>query len=145
MASASFRKSFSFNYIELPSLGYTKYLLETTIFHLGDLYHVLDKARFVAQLEEFYTMKNQLQSLQGLWTAQLLLVIALGKMFLVRGASTLGPPGATEAMKALELISDVLDLWEDPVLRIESLCLASLYILTADLRSTAYTMVRGTA
>ncbi len=139
MASASVRASLPLARDEMPSREYAKYLSETVLFHLGDIYHVFDKESFMEMLDAFY---NHDQPLKDLWHVQLLLVIAFGKLFLRRGASSLGPPGATDFLRALRLQSDVLDLWDDPILRVEILCLISLYLNTADMRPTAYTFVR---
>lgn len=84
---------------------------------------------------------NQSSEGKDLWHVQFLLVVAFGKLFLRRGASTLGPPGAVEFLQAIKLKPDVLELWEDPVLSIEILCLISLYLFTVDMRSSAYTFV----
>lgn len=72
----------------------------------------------------------------------MLLVFAFGKLFLRRGASNLGPPGATDFLRAMRLLSDGLKLWDDPILHIEVLCLSSLYLQTADMRGAVYVFVR---
>jgi proline utilization trans-activator len=138
MASASVRESLPLAQDEMPSREYAKYLAETVLFHLGDIYHVFDKESFMEMLNAFY---DHNQPLKHLWHMQLLLVIAFGKLFLRRGASSLGPPGAADFLRALRLQPDVLDLWDDPILRIEVLCLITLYLNTADMRPTAYTFV----
>lgn len=126
---------------EIPSREYAKYLSETTLFHLGSTYHVFEREGFMSKLDRFYNESWCDKPLKELWHMQLLLVIAFGKLFLRRGASSLGPPGAPDFLRALKLQPDVLDLWDDPILRIEILCLISLYLLTADIRGTAYTFV----
>ena len=138
MASASTRDSLPPMEHEMPSREYAKYLSETVLFHLGDVYHVFDKESFMEMLNTYY---DRNQPLKDLWHVQLLLVIAFGKLFLRRGASSLGPPGAADFIRALRLQPDVLDLWDDSVLRAEILCLISLYLNTADMRPTAYTFV----
>jgi proline utilization trans-activator len=138
MASASIRDSLPLVQDEMPSREYAKYLSETVLFHLGDTYHVFEKESFMEMLNAFY---DHDQPLKHLWHMQLLLVIAFGKLFLRRGASSLGPPGAADFLRALRLQPDVLDLWSDPVLRMEILCLITLYLNTADMRPTAYTFV----
>ncbi|KAH8900601.1 hypothetical protein GQ53DRAFT_129539 [Thozetella sp. PMI_491] len=138
MASGSVRESLPLAADEMPSREYAKYLSETVLFHLGDIYHVFDKERFMEMLDAFY---DRNQPLRNLSHVQLLLVIAFGKLFLRRGASSLGPPGAADFLRALRLQPDVLDLWDDPILRMEVLCLISLYLNTADMRPTAYTFI----
>jgi proline utilization trans-activator len=141
MASVSIRQSLSLVDNDLPSREYAKYLSETTLFHLGEIYHIFEKESFMMKLNQFYDEDWENTPLKDLWHVQLLLVIAFGKLFLRRPASSLGPPGAGDFLRALRLQSDVLDLWDDAILRIEVLCLISLYLLTADMRPTAYTFV----
>jgi proline utilization trans-activator len=139
MASASVRASLPpHSQNDLPRRDYAKYLMETAIFHLGSLYHVFDKELFLARFDAFY---EKSQPLTGLWHAQFLLVIAFGKLFLQRGASTLGPPGAGDFLAALRLQTDLLDIWKDTVLHVEVLCLMSIYLWIADMRATAYVVV----
>jgi hypothetical protein len=142
MASASIRKSLNLVDDELPSREYAKYLAETVLFHLGDIYHLFEKESFMSKVTQFYDSGRHKQPLKGLWPTQLLLVIALGKACLQRGASSLGPPGAAEFLRAVRLQTDVLDLWSDTILHMEILCLTSLYLLFSDMRETAYTFVR---
>lgn len=141
MGSVAVRNSLSQIEEALPSREYAKYLAETTLFHLGEIYHVFVKDSFMVNLDQFYDDGSISKPLSSAWHVQLLLVIAFGKLFLQRGTSPLGPPGAREFLRALRLQEDVLDFWDDPSLRIEILCLISLYLLTADMRPTAYTMV----
>lgn len=142
MASALTRDSLPLVQDELPSRHYAKYLAETVLFHLGDIYHVFDRETFMEQLDHFYDEGLCNKPLKGLWSVQFLLVIAFGKLFLRRGASSLGPPGASDFLRAMKLQPDVLDLWDDPILRIEILFLISLYLNTSDMRATAYSFVR---
>lgn len=142
IASASVRASLPADNYTLPTREYAKYLAETTLFHLGPIYHVFEPQEFMQKLDQFYNDRSENRRLDGLWHMQLLLVIAFGKMFLRRGASALGPPGANEVLQALRIKTDPLDLWDDPILRVEVLCLVSLYLLMADMRVTAYTYVR---
>ncbi|KAK4499314.1 hypothetical protein PRZ48_009827 [Zasmidium cellare] len=141
MASASVRASLPMDSYTLPTREYAKYLAETTLFHLGPIYHVFEHQEFMQKLDHFYNDKPENRRLDGLWHMQLLLFIAFGKMFLRRGASALGPPGASEVLQALRIKTKTLDLWDDPILRVEVLCLISLYLLMADMRMTAYTYV----
>lgn len=141
MASTSTRDSLPLADDELPSREYTTYLAETSLFHLGQIYHLFERDTFMSKVTQFYDGDWRNQPLKTLWHVQLLLVIAFGKLFLRRGASSLGPPGVTNFLRALRLQRDVLDLWDDPVLRIETLCLISLYLWIADMRPTAYAFV----
>lgn len=141
MGSASVRNLLALDADQLPTREYAEYLTNTTLFHLGPVYHVFDKETFMAKLDEFYAKNSPNKRLTDLWHVQFLLVIAFGKLFLRRGASSLGPPGAEDVIRALRLKSDLRDVWEEPVLCVEIVCLMSLYLLTADIRGTAYVFV----
>ena len=126
---------------DLPTREYAEFLTNTTIFHLGSTYHLFQKESFMHNLDEFYTTNPTTDGLIDMWHVQFLLVVAFGKLFLRRGASSLGPPGAKDVVRALRLKPDVSDSWQEPVLYVEVLCLLSLYLLTADIRETAYVFV----
>lgn len=113
----------------------------TTLFHLGFIFYVVDKQKFLHRLKDFYKSKANLRPLSTVWHAQVLLFIAMGKLFIRNGASELGPPGSAEFLRAMELIPDSRTLHSDPLLSIETLCLASLYLLSSDAREVAYSTV----
>jgi hypothetical protein len=75
----------------IPSFEYVCYLTATVSFHLGQRYHLFDKEAFLSRLESFYD-KVTGNLLPDLWLAQILLVIALGKLLLGQNASPLEPP-----------------------------------------------------
>jgi proline utilization trans-activator len=92
------------------------------------------------KLDQYYS-ESQPNDSENLWRVQFFLVVAFGKLFLRRGPSDLGPPGAIDFLHAMKLKPDVLDLWDDPILSIEILCMISLYLFAIDVRSSAYTFV----
>jgi hypothetical protein len=68
--------------------------------------------------------------------------MAFGKLILGRGASALGPPGAAEFLRAMKKIPDISSFsHEDPIMEIEVICLITLYLFSADMRTTAYALV----
>ncbi|KAH8811331.1 fungal-specific transcription factor domain-containing protein [Xylogone sp. PMI_703] len=141
MASASIRDSLSSTPLDFPSRDYAEYLTNTTAFHLEPVYHIFVKHSFMQKLDQFYEEQSFVDPPKSLWLVQFFLVVAFGKLFLRRGASALGPPGAKDFLQAMRLKSDLLDFCDDPVLGIEVLCLISLYLFTADIRSAAYTFI----
>ncbi|KAK5021771.1 hypothetical protein LTS07_010666 [Exophiala sideris] len=141
MGSASVRKSSSLDAYDLPTREYAEFLTNTTLFHLGATYHLFEKESFMCKLNDFYKTSPTTEALVDLWHVQFLLVIAFGKLFLRRGASSLGPPGARDVIRALQLKPDISDSWEDPILYVEVICLLSLYLLTADIRGSAYVFI----
>jgi hypothetical protein len=128
---------------DLPSREYAKYLAETTLFHLGQLYHIFDRNSFMASLDTFYDNDCRMTPENKLWFIQLLLTIAFGKLFLRKPLSALGPPGASDFLSALKMQSDMLDYWDDPLTWVENLLLISIYLNTADMRASAYSFVRS--
>ncbi|KAL2206858.1 hypothetical protein CC79DRAFT_1370256 [Sarocladium strictum] len=126
---------------DLPSREYAKYLAETTLFHLGQLYHIFDRNSFMASLDTFYDNDRRMTPENKLWFIQLLLTIAFGKLFLRKPLSALGPPGASDFLSALKMQSDMLDYWDDPLTWVENLCLISIYLNTADMRASAYSFI----
>jgi hypothetical protein len=147
MASKKIRNSMIFNFNDIPSHNYAEYLANTTIFHLNATYHLFEKKTFMQKLANLYENEihqGQLSSsaLQDHWHIQFLLVVALGKLFLGKGASQLGPPGAADFLCAMKLKPDVSDFYdEDPTLGTEILCLEALYLLSADMRKSSYVSV----
>ena len=126
---------------DLPPYQYAKYLAETTFFHLGDIFHIGDRAAVATELAGMYRLGYEKRPLFSLGQVYCLLIIAFGKLFLRRGASSFGPPGAKEFLWALKLLSDPLNMWNDSLQYLEVLCLTALYLNTADMRANAYTTV----
>jgi proline utilization trans-activator len=67
---------------------------------------------------------------------KLLLVVALGRLFLERGASSSGPPGIREFLQGADLPSTLV-LRQDPVIALETLCMLAIYAQAADMHEVA--------
>ena len=76
-----------------------------------------------------------------LWHIHYLLVLALGKAFVVRVGQDRRPPGADLYVQAMKLLPDTTYLCKDPIPSMEILCCAALYLQCLDMRSTAYSLV----
>lgn len=141
IASTTCRSQLSVDAEAYPSSEYAEHLVNTALFHVGSTYHLFDIASFKQKLSEFYTASDNDREIPRLWNVQLLLVIALGKMFLGKGSSEFGPPGATDFLRSLKMKRDILEYHEDPLLSIEIHCLRALYLFSADMRDAAYATV----
>ena len=128
---------------DMPSLDYALYLMNTVKFHVSQLYHLFDEEIFLQGLYAFYDSSSQAELVQmKLWYCQYLLIIALGKAFLVqKNYSEESPPGAEFFVRAMKLLPDVTELYQDALLSIEILCAISLCLQSFDHRNTAYTYV----
>ncbi|VZH98670.1 unnamed protein product [Fusarium fujikuroi] len=125
--------------ISLPSLSYAEYLTNTVSIHTGSLYSLFDPVAFLAQLREFYDERTRGAVPDArLWHVQMLLVLAFGKSILTREHSESGPSGMVYFTRAIEAMSDIRRLYEDPLLSIEILCLASLFMHATDLLQESY-------
>lgn len=145
MASTPFNRSGPFNESDYATFEYAEFLANTTAFHLGFTYYFFDKARFMQRMRHAFTSDGIYIPSDGLWHAQFLLVIAFGKLILGRGGSEFGPPGSIDFLRAMKHLPDISGFYhEDPILGVEILCLASLYLFSADMRNAAYASVRKT-
>lgn len=128
---------------DMPSLDYALYLMNTVKFHVSQLYHLFDEEIFLQGLYAFYDSSSQAELVQmRLWYCQYLLIIALGKAFLVRkNYSEENPPGAEFFVRAMKLLPDVTELYQDALLSIEILCAISLCLQSFDHRNSAYTYI----
>lgn len=128
--------------IPLPRLSYAEYLTNTVVIYAGSLYSLFDPAAFLARLREFYAERGRGRALDAsLWHVQMLLVLGLGKSILAREHSQSGPSGMTYFTRAIEAISDIRRLYKDPLLSIEILCLAALFMHAADMLQESYVTV----
>lgn len=125
-----------------PSQDHAQFLVDAALFHLGSLYQVVERSELAKHITRLYESEIYANSRESIiWRVQLFLLIAFGRMFTGRDASKYGPPGADDFVKGMKLMPDPVELFEDPIRGIEALCLASLYLLCADMRNAGYTLV----
>lgn len=128
--------------ISLPRLSYAEYLTNTVVLHTGSLYSLFEPASFLQRLRDFYDGRAKgVVPDASLWHIQMLLVLAFGKSILSREHSEIGPSGMTYFTRAIQGMPDIRRLYEDPLLSIEILCLASLFMHARDLLQEAYVIV----
>ncbi|KAF5615503.1 transcription activator [Fusarium sp. NRRL 25303] len=128
--------------IALPKLSYAEYLTNTVIVHIGSLYSIFDADMFLQRLRRFYDDRDKdLEIDATLWHIQMLLILAFGKSIQSREHSEMGPSGMTYFTLAIEAMPDIRRLYEDPLLSIEVLCLAALFMHATDLLQEAYVTI----
>ncbi|CAI6090793.1 unnamed protein product [Clonostachys chloroleuca] len=128
--------------IPLPRLQYAEYLTSTVVVQLGSLYCLFEQDSFVKNLRQFYEARSKkVTQKPSLWHIQMLLVLAFGKSLLSREHSDSGPSGMTYFKLAMEAFPDVRQLCENPLLSIEILSLASLFLHAADMLQESYILI----
>jgi proline utilization trans-activator len=126
----------------LPSQDYTIYLFNTVKFHLGQTFRLFNEEEFMHHTQEFYDNASEKATKSRVWFVQFLLMLAFGKAFLLKSTTTpTEPPGASYFVRAMSSIPDMLTLWEDPILAVETFALISLYLYSIDMRESAYLYV----
>ncbi|KAM0420771.1 hypothetical protein ACHAPT_011432 [Fusarium lateritium] len=125
--------------IPLPRLSYAEYLTNTVVMHFGSLYSLFEPEAFLRKLRTFYSERGRGRATDAtLWHIQMLLVLAFGKSILSREHSEQGPSGMTYFTHAIEAMPDARRLYEHPLLSIEILCLAALFMHATDLLQESY-------
>jgi hypothetical protein len=93
-------------------------------------------------LEQLNRSSLQLASLKsGLLLTKVLIVIALGKLFLGKGASNDGPPGMRDFLRSATTLPSNIALSYDPLMAAETLYLLAIYAQAADMHNAAYLYV----
>ncbi|KAI5460691.1 hypothetical protein BGZ63DRAFT_488712 [Mariannaea sp. PMI_226] len=129
---------------KLPALDYALFVYNTVKFRLGELFCIVDEARFFRVFDEFHKQPLPTAQTHNLWFVEYLLILAFGKAFMSSPSLTPDsppvPPGSDLAARALSLLPDVAFLQDDrpALLAIEVLSLAALYFHAIDMRSPAY-------
>lgn len=128
--------------IPLPRLSYAEYLTNTVVAHFGSLYSLFEPEVFLQKLRAFYSERGKCQVPDAtLWHLQMLLVLAFGKSILSREHCEKGPSGMVYFTHAIEATPDIRRLYEHPLLSIEILCLAALFMHATDLLQESYVTV----
>lgn len=121
----------------LPPLDYAKLLTSTAKFYLGSLFALVDEDRIMRNIDIFYENPTEVANSSRTWYSQFLLVLAFGKAF--QGPNRQGGlRGHQYALRAMTMLPDMTGLYPDPVLAVQTLALASLYLQSVDMRVAAY-------
>ncbi|KAH7235371.1 hypothetical protein BKA59DRAFT_458937 [Fusarium tricinctum] len=94
---------------------------------------------FIQRLRAFYDVRTKEAIPEaGLWHVEMLLVFAFGESILSREHSEVGPSGMLYFTRAMEAFPDIRRLCGTPLLSIEVLCLASLFMHATDMLQESY-------
>ena len=127
----------------LPTADFALFLINAVKFHCGQLFHLFDEQEFMRNFSNYHDQGRQ-RDCSELWHIHYLLILALGKAFIVRVGQNRRPPGANLYVQAMKLFPDTTYLCNDcndPIPSIEALCCAALYLQCLDMRAAAYSLV----
>ena len=139
IASLQGKTQFDPSTLNLPPKEHIVHLAGVVDFHLNANYCVFNHQAFEEQLSSVST--QDLLTATGIWRVKLFLVVALGKLFLEKGATDLGPPGIREFLQGVHTLPSNIVLCEDPLMATETLCLLTIYAQAADMHIMAYLYV----
>lgn len=130
--------------LALPSLDYSEYLINAVKFHCGQIFHLFDDSDFHQRLQQFYAEpdRNVAREKAGLWYIHFLLILAFGKIFIMKKPVGRRPCGAEFFLKAMQILPPAHVLCHDPVAATEMLCCIALYLQSVDHRNAAHIFVR---
>ncbi len=134
------RASAEFDEATLPTPDFALFLINAVKFHCGQLFHLFDEQDFMRNFSNYHDREHG-GDCSDLWRIHYLLILALGKAFIVRVGQDRRPPGANLYVQAMKLLPDATYLCNDPIPSIEILCCAALYLQCLDMRATAYSLV----
>ena len=124
----------------LPTSDFALFLINAVKFHCGQLFHLFDEQDFMRNFSKYHDREHR-GDCSDLWHIHYLLILALGKAFVVRVGQDRRPPGANLYVQAMKSLPDTTYLCNDPISSIEILCCAALYLQCLDMRATAYSLV----
>ncbi|OTB00471.1 hypothetical protein M426DRAFT_15414 [Hypoxylon sp. CI-4A] len=125
----------------LPTVDHAIFLINTVKFHCGQMYHLFDDETFMGSLYRFYEEPSGRNPEDDMWYIHFLLIIAFGKAFNNKKNQGRQPPGAEFFVKALQLLPDIIMLWQNPVQSTEILCCIALYLQCIDFRCVAHNFI----
>jgi hypothetical protein len=127
------------SFLSLPPKAYIGHLAQVAGFHLNANHYFFVPSGSSEQLDR--ALLDSLQAISGVWHLKLWLIIALRRLFLEKGATSLGPPGIHEFLPCISSVPSPISLSSDPITGIEALCLMAFYAQAAEVHTTAYLYV----
>ena len=123
---------------ELPSQDHAIYLVNTVNFHIGHFLHLYDNEEFMKNLHEFYGDVQQKVQNSKLWYIQFLVIMAFGETLLLPASKTSQSSAYSQYFtRAMSLLPDITEMWNDPILSVEILALVALYLYSLDMRDSS--------
>jgi hypothetical protein len=125
--------------VELPPTREIAYFAQVANFHLNANYFFFNLDYFLKKIDQNAHVSDSVDFV--LTKTSLLLVVALGKLFLGVGHTPSAPPGAREFSLAAHILPSNLAMTQSLPDALESLCLAAMYAHIAAIHDAAYTYV----
>lgn len=126
---------------DLPPLDYSLFLFHASKYYFGIMNYLIDEKSYLQNLHELYQNPAAKASTSRLWYAQHLLVLAFGKAFVSRKSSRGKPAGHIYAVRAMTLLPSQAEMGPDPLLSVQVLILAAVYLQSVDMRVSAFQYV----
>ncbi|KAF5001028.1 hypothetical protein FGRMN_1313 [Fusarium graminum] len=90
----------------LPTKDFALYLINSVKFHCSWLYNLFDEDVFMDRFHHFHKNPTVYTRAEPLWLVHYLLVLALGKAFVVQSTKSRRPPGGDFFIQAMKLMPD---------------------------------------
>lgn len=89
-------------------------------------------------LHEFYGDVQQKVQNSKLWYIQFLVIMAFGETLLLPASKTSQSSAYSQYFtRAMSLLPDITEMWNDPILSVEILALVALYLYSLDMRDSS--------
>ncbi|WZH42385.1 Zn2-C6 fungal-type domain-containing protein [Fusarium acuminatum] len=125
----------------LPTKDFALYLINSVKFHCSWLYNLFDEDIFMKRFHRFHKNRAEHIREEPLWFVHYLLVLALGKAFVVQSTKSRRPPGSDFFVQAMKLMPDFNFFECDIIDEMQVLCCAALYLQCVDRIQEAYRLV----
>lgn len=125
----------------LPTKDFALYLINSVKFHCSWLYNLFDEEVFMERFNCFHEHPTEHARAEPLWFVHYLLVLALGKAFVVQSTKSKRPPGGDLFIQAMKLMPDFSFFECDIIDEMQVLCCAALYLHCVDHIQQAHRLV----
>ena len=125
----------------LPTFDHALYLISAVKFNCGPLLHLFDEEEFMESCHKFYADPIPDMSRTNLWYTHFYLVLSLGQALQSRKRQEKLPYGFELFSSTFQNLPSMGDLMKTPIVGIEILCCAALYLHCIDHRHYAHLLV----
>ncbi|QPC62560.1 hypothetical protein HYE67_004791 [Fusarium culmorum] len=125
----------------LPTKDFALYLINSVKFHCGWLYTLFDEDLFMERFHRFHEHPAEYSRAEPLWFVHYLLVVALGKAFVVQSTKSRRPPGGDLFIQAMKLMPDFSFFDCNIIDEMQVLCCAAIYLHSVDHIQQAHRLV----
>lgn len=127
----------------LPTKDFALYLINSVKFHCGWLYSLFDEDLFMERFHRFHEHPAEYSRAEPLWFVHYILVVALGKAFVVQSTKSRRPPGGDLFIHAMKLMPDFSFFDCNIIDEMQVLCCAAIYLHSVDHIQQAHRLVRS--